>query len=115
MRGRIFYSFPKVILFVLIIAITASFVYWKAIEREHQHSIAESKWIDEIGSSKCGSYTKYGSTDIGLVSKELACRHTFENYVSIYCARERNRWYSIFSDSDSTEYRDCMFHLKLNF
>lgn len=90
-------------------------MYQNAIDDEQQLSILESKWIEEIGSSKCGTYSAYGTSNIELVSKELACRQVLKNRILVHCSMERDHWFSMFSsNSDGMKYRDCMLHLKVD-
>ena len=115
MAWRIFNSLPVVILFVLVSAVTVYIAYQEAIDNETQRTVLESQWIDEIGSSKCGAYTKYGSVNYDLVNKEMLCRQVLTNQIRDNCALERDHWFSLFSTmSEGTKYRDCMLHMKVN-
>lgn len=97
---------------VLTLPVASYLGYQKCIDKRGLSQTRESEWIDEAGSSKCGAYTKYGSIDVDLVSRELLCRNMLANLIRTSCARERDDWYSVFSTaSDGIEYRDCMLHL----
>lgn len=115
MTGRIFNNLLPVVLSILLLAVASYIAYRGAVEKGSRNSLHESEWIDEIGSSKCGSYTKYGSVNIDLVSREMACRQTLTSRIHANCSMERDQWYSVFSTrSDGARYRDCMLNLGNN-
>jgi len=115
MVWRNFNGLLMMILFVLTLAVTLYIAYQKTIDKENRHSIHESEWIDEIASSKCGTYTKYGSINVDLVSRELMCRQMLMNQIRMNCSMERDQWYSIFSTSgDGAKYRECVINLEVN-
>ena len=109
---RILISLPGLMIIVPAVAVASYLGYQKYIDKRDLSQVRESEWIDEVGSAKCGAYTKYGSNNVDLVSKELFCRNILANQVRISCALERDGWYSVFSTAgDGIKYRDCMLHL----